>query len=36
MVKRSSTLQNREIMKIDKVWFDENNIYFVIDSGHTI
>ena len=23
-------------MKIDKVWFDENNIYVVIDSGHTI
>jgi hypothetical protein len=23
-------------MKIDKVWFDENNTYVVIDSGHTI
>ena len=23
-------------MKIDKVWFDERNIYLVTDSGHTI
>ena len=23
-------------MKIEKVWFDENNIYIVTDSGHTI
>ncbi|KAA0994088.1 DUF2442 domain-containing protein [Dyadobacter sp. UC 10] len=23
-------------MKIVKVWFDENNIYVVTDSGHTI
>jgi len=23
-------------MKIEKVWFDENNIYIVTDSGHTV
>ncbi len=23
-------------MKIEKVWFDEENIYIVTDSGHTI
>ena len=23
-------------MKIEKVWFDSENIYIVIDSGHTI
>jgi len=23
-------------MKIEKVWFDENNVYIVTDSGHTI
>ena len=23
-------------MRIEKVWFDENNIYIVTDSGHTI
>jgi hypothetical protein len=23
-------------MKIEKVWFDDSNIYVVIDSGHTI
>ncbi len=23
-------------MKIEKVWFDEQNIYVVTDSGHTI
>lgn len=23
-------------MKISKVWFDEANIYLVLDSGHTI
>lgn len=23
-------------MKITKIWFDENNLYVTIDSGHTI
>ena len=23
-------------MKIEKIWFDESNIYIVTDSGHTI
>jgi hypothetical protein len=23
-------------MRIEKVWFDANNIYIVVDSGHTI
>ena len=28
--------QKAEAMKINKVWFDETNIYLVLDSGHTI
>lgn len=35
MVNDFST-QNEEVMKISKVWFDETNIYLVLDSGHTI
>lgn len=29
-------MQKAEAMKINKVWFDEANIYLVLDSGHTI
>lgn len=35
MVNDCST-QKEEAMKISKVWFDESNIYLVLDSGHTI
>lgn len=35
MVNDFST-QKEEAMKIGKVWFDETNIYLVLDSGHTI
>lgn len=28
--------QKAEAMKINKVWFDETNIYLVLASGHTI
>lgn len=35
MVNDFST-QKQEAMKISKVWFDDSNIYLVLDSGHTI
>lgn len=35
MVNDFST-QKEKAMKISKVWFDETNIYLVLDGGHTI